>query len=92
MEELTTLTKIEEITDSNTETALKDEEEAIESQSASGEHVSVSGTLSHLTSSVPRAAKIPSGTPSKQEIAEMRSIFGNLDDAEIQRLYKRVTK
>lgn len=49
-------------------------------------------TKAHLTSSVPRAARIPSGALTKGEIAEIRNILGNLDDAEIQRLYKRVTK
>ena len=49
-------------------------------------------TRAHLTSSVPRAARIPSGALTKGEISEIRNILGNLDDAEIQRLYKRVTK
>ena len=49
-------------------------------------------TKSHLSSSVPRAARIPSGALTKGEMAEIRQIFGNMDDAEIQRLYKRVTK
>ena len=47
---------------------------------------------SHLTSSVPRAAKAPIGTLTKGELAEIRALFTNLDDAEIQRLYKKVTK
>ncbi len=46
----------------------------------------------HLSSSVPRGARVPTGALSKGEMAEIRSIFGNMDDAEIQRLYKRVTK
>ena len=46
----------------------------------------------HLTTSVPRAAKLPQGALSKADIAEMRSILGDLDDTEIQRLYKKVTK
>ena len=45
----------------------------------------------HLTSSVPRAARVPMGAITKHELAEMRSIFNNLDDFEIQRLYKKVT-
>ena len=47
---------------------------------------------SHLTSSVPRAARVPGGVMSKGQMAEIRAIFGDIDDAEIQRLYKRVTK
>lgn len=49
-------------------------------------------TTAHLSSSVPRAAKLPQGVLTKGEMAEIRSIFGDIDDAEIQRLYKRVTK
>ena len=46
----------------------------------------------HLTSSVPRVARIPRGALSKGEMAEIRELLGDVDDAEIQRLYKRVTK
>ena len=49
-------------------------------------------SLSHLTSSVPRAARVPRGALSKSEMTELRELFGGLSDAEIQRLYKRVTK
>ena len=49
-------------------------------------------TKAHLSSSVPRAAKLPQGVLTKGQMAEIRSIFGDMDDAEIQRLYKRVTK
>ena len=47
---------------------------------------------SHLTSSVPRSAKAPQGILTKGELAEIRALFANLDDKEIQRLYKKVTK
>ncbi len=46
----------------------------------------------HLTSSVPRAAKTPAGSLTKGELREIRELFKNLDDNEIQRLYKKVTK
>lgn len=46
----------------------------------------------HLSSSVPRVAKAPLGSISKSEMAEIRSIFGDMDDVEIHRLYKKVTK
>ena len=49
-------------------------------------------TKAHLSSSVPRVARIPQGTLTKGEMTEIRKIFGDMDDAEIQRLYKRVTK
>ena len=47
---------------------------------------------SHLTSSGPRGAKAPQGILTKGELAEIRALFANLDDNEIQRLYKKVTK
>ena len=53
---------------------------------------SQSGNRSHLTSSVPKTARAPIGAITKQEMAEIRSIFGDMDDSEIHRLYKRVTK
>lgn len=53
---------------------------------------SKANTKAHLSSSVPRAAKIPQSALTKGEMAEIRSIFGDMDDTEIQRLYKRVTK
>ena len=46
----------------------------------------------HLESSVPRRAEIPSGTMSEQELNEYRELFGNISDAEIKKLYKKVTK
>ena len=46
----------------------------------------------HLTSSVPRAARVPRGALSKSEMAELRCLFSDLDDNEIHRLYKRVIK
>ncbi|MBO7195846.1 MAG: hypothetical protein J6V80_00755 [Clostridia bacterium] len=51
----------------------------------------IQGNLSHLSSSVPRAASLPKGAMTKAEMAEMRDILGNVDDAELHRLYKRVT-
>jgi hypothetical protein len=46
---------------------------------------------SHLTSSVPRTAKPPVGAMSKEALREAREIFYDMDDGEIQRLYKKVT-
>ena len=48
-------------------------------------------TKAHLSSSVPRAASAPLGAMSKQELSDARNIFCDMDDNEIQRLYKRVT-
>ena len=45
----------------------------------------------HLTSSVPRTAKPPLDRMSKEALMEAREIFLDMDDTEIQRLYKKVT-
>ena len=50
------------------------------------------GGKGHLTGSVPRAASIPRGALSRAQMNEYRALFGGLDDAEIHRLYKKVTK
>lgn len=47
---------------------------------------------SHLTASVPAAAKSPEIGLGKRELEELRDIFGNISDAEIYQLYKKVTK
>lgn len=44
----------------------------------------------HLTSSVPKAAKSPHNAMTKQELSQARELFDGMDDAEIQRLYRRV--
>ena len=49
-------------------------------------------TRAHLTSSVPKAAKSPDTTLSKREIEELRNIFGDISDADIYKLYRKVTK
>ncbi len=47
---------------------------------------------SHLTRAVPRSATAPRDTMSRQQLNMARSIFEGLDDSEIRRLYKKVTK
>ncbi len=69
-----------------------DEMQSEEMQNAEATVNHAENNRSHLTSSVPRAAKAPIGTLTKGELAEIRALFTNLDDAEIQRLYKKVTK
>ena len=73
--------------DSEEDTELILEESAEEAKPAHTE-----SNRSHLTSSVPRAARAPLGAMTKGELAEIRALFANLDDTEIQRLYKKVTK
>ena len=73
-------------------TADRDADESDEGEAAPFPSAVTGGSRAHLTSSVPRAARVPRGVLTKGEMAEIRSIFGDMDDAEIQRLYKRVTK
>ncbi len=47
---------------------------------------------SHLHSSVPRAASVPGTSMSYKEMESARAIFTGVSDAEIQRLYKKVTR
>lgn len=49
-------------------------------------------TKAHLSSSVPKSARLPHGALTKSQMAEIRSIFGDMDDSEIHRLYKKVTQ
>ena len=49
-------------------------------------------TTSHLGGSVPRRVETPKGVMTKAEMREAREIFYDLDDAEIHRLYKKVTQ
>lgn len=49
-------------------------------------------TTSHLTGSVPRRVETPKGVMTKAEMREARELFDGLDDAEIHRLYKKVTQ
>ena len=51
-----------------------------------------SDSRSHLTGSFPKAATSPSFAMPKEELAIARSLFEDLDDGEIRKLYKKVTK
>ena len=46
----------------------------------------------HLRSSLPRAARAPEGSISYRELELARELFSGVSDAEIQRLYKKVTR
>jgi hypothetical protein len=48
-------------------------------------------TRSHLQSAYGRRASAPTNMMSQQELSRARDLFGDLSDAEIQRLYKKVT-
>lgn len=47
---------------------------------------------SHLTAAIPRSAAAPQNQMSRQQLDMARSLFSDLDDNEIRRLYKKVTK
>lgn len=49
-------------------------------------------TKSHLHSSVPSSVKSPYGAMSRREMREARDLFSDMNDAEIQSLYQKVTK
>ena len=49
-------------------------------------------TTSHLSGSIPRRVETPRGAMTKAEMREARELFRDLDDAEIHRLYKKVTQ
>ncbi len=51
-----------------------------------------SGGRSHLRDSLPRSAKSPESNMTRRELSAARELFDGLDDGEIQRLYKKVTK
>jgi hypothetical protein len=74
------------------EVSDNDSEMAFEESTEDEKPLRIEGNRSHLTSSVPRSAKAPQGILTKGELAEIRALFANLDDKEIQRLYKKVTK
>lgn len=48
-------------------------------------------TRSHLSSAVPRMAASPRDCISREELRTMRGVFGDLSDAELNRLYKKVS-
>lgn len=88
-------TESEIASDSEAYTPPNDEDGTTEDDNTHTEAKAVAEPKSnraHLTSSVPRTARVPVGALTKGEIAEIRNILGDLDDTEIQRLYKRVTK
>lgn len=98
LKQLLRLTKSaeEEITAAEEEIAAE-EEETTDKEEPTAEEEAISDTpaesnRAHLTSGVPRVARPPRGALTKSEIRELREIFTTLDDAEIARLYKRVTK
>ena len=49
-------------------------------------------TRSHLKSAHGRSAAAPAGMMSQYELASARELFPGMSDADLQRLYKKVTK
>lgn len=81
-----------ELAEEAEDTLIEESEEDTLTEEPSAAPSPAINTKAHLSSSVPKAARVPQGALTKGEMAEIRSIFGDMDDAEIQRLYKRVTK
>lgn len=50
-----------------------------------------SDTRAHLFDTVGRSASAPVGAMSQRELAAARELFGNMSDADIQRLYRKVS-
>ena len=50
------------------------------------------GTISHITSSVPKSAARAPESISQSELESARMLFSDLSDREIQKLYRKVTK
>ena len=49
-------------------------------------------TRAHLTDSYPKCSSAPTSSMTRGELRAARELFSGLDDSEIVRLYKRVTK
>ena len=59
---------------------------------ASAKRQSLNDTKNHLRTTVPKGAKDDAITMSKKDLAEMREQFPDLNDKEIEALYKRVSQ
>lgn len=82
----------EEILDCETETQSVEPENQINDSPSVAVEESAPDTRSHLTSSVPRTASAPRGGMSAAELHMARELFSGLSDAQIHRLYKKVTQ
>ena len=65
---------------------------AVEAYLATTPRTDVPDTRAHLRSSVPSAVKSPYGAMTRQEMRAARDLFGDMNDAEIQNLYNKVTR
>lgn len=52
----------------------------------------VSDSRAHLADSFPRGAKAPASPMTRRELHEARELFGDLDDSQIIKLYRKVTR
>ena len=59
---------------------------------ATTRHTRKRDNRSHLHTAVPRMAAIPKGYMSDRELEAARELFSDMSDAEIRKLYKKVTK
>lgn len=93
--ELSELSDISELEDPMRYGALRDlgltPEEAYRATTTRA-RVQKNDNRAHLRSSAPRAASSPTSNMSYREMEIAKSIFSDISDAEIQRLYRKVTK
>ena len=65
---------------------------AREAYLATGTGIDRESTKAHLVSSVPSPATAPAGAMSTQEMDAARSLFEGMSDADIRKLYNKVTR
>lgn len=91
--ELSELTHVAELENPMRYAALRDLGlSAAEAYLASTRKRTVRDSRAHLSSATPRGAAIPAHSyMSPKELAKARELFSDMSDAEIQRLYRKVT-
>ena len=91
--ELSTLKDITELENPLRYAALRDLGlTPAEAYLATTRHIRRIDNRSHLNTAVPRMAAIPRGFMPEHELEAARELFSDMSDAEIKRLYKKVTK
>lgn len=91
--ELSELTNITELANPMRYAALRDLGlTAAEAYLATSPRAKRADTRAHLTGTVPKGASLPRGSMSSAELDAARDIFTGMSDAQIQALYKKVTR
>lgn len=90
-----TCVQSEEMEIRNSDEEIRNSDEEIRNKDEVGEvktETDVKSTTAHLGGGVPKRVETPRGAMTKAEMREARELFEGLDDAEIHRLYKKVTQ